>query len=402
MRIVRLTAYRARVRLKRAIKHASHARKSNETLLVRAEMESGEIGWGEGLPRTYVTGETIESCFETLKRVDWGRFPLSGENLEELVRQLRGFSWPRAGQDQRTAFGNSVRCAVELAVLDAACRVAGVPLGHVAHCIPECAPLISESASVRYGIAITSVKPWKEVVSARAYRLYGFQQCKAKVGVPGRDEVASLRRIRRGLGPKMDLRIDANEGWPVGEVERRMNDLRPFGVSALEQPVAHGQVESLREIRPRLGVPVMLDESLCDMEDAERAIALALCDLFNLRLSKCGGFINCLLLAARARSAGLGYQLGCMVGETGILSAAGRHFAGMIGGIRYLEGSFDRYLVHDRLTREDLTFGRGGQAPALTGAGLGVEVDPRAVEAISDFSVELLRGERNGVVHFRP
>src|SRR5690606_32384281 len=140
MRIVRLTAYRARVRLKRAIKHASHARKSNETLLVRAEMESGEIGWGEGLPRTYVTGETIESCFETLKRVDWGRFPLSGENLEELVRRLRGFSWPRAGQDQRTAFGNSVRCAVELAVLDAACRVAGVPLGHVAHCIPECAP----------------------------------------------------------------------------------------------------------------------------------------------------------------------------------------------------------------------------------------------------------------------
>src|SRR5690606_8134594 len=144
----------------------------------------------------------------------------------------------------------------------------GVPLGHVAHCVPECAPLISESASVRYGIAITSVKPWKEVVSAAAYRLYGFQHCKAKVGVPGRDEGASMRRMRRGLGPGSDLRTDAKEGWPVGEVERRMNDLRPFGVSALEQPVAHEQVESLREIRPRLGVSVMLDESLCDMEDA--------------------------------------------------------------------------------------------------------------------------------------
>lgn len=392
MRVVRLTAYRALVRLKRAIKHASHARKENETLLVRAELETGEVGWGEGLPRTYVTGETIASCFETLQRTDWGRFPLSGESLEEVVQGLRAFPWPRPGDDQRSALGNSARCAVELAVLDAVCRGLGVPLGRVAHCVPECAALISEMARVRYGVAIMSVKPWKELASATAYRLYGFEQCKAKVGVPWQDEVASLRRIRRGLGPKIDLRIDANEGWAVAEVERRMNALRPFGVSALEQPVAHGEVTSLREIRPRLGVPVMLDESLCDMQDAERAIALGLCDLFNLRLSKCGGFINCLLLAARARSAGLGYQLGCMVGETGILSAAGRHFAGTIGGIRYLEGSFDRYLVHDRLTREDLTFGRGGVAPVLTGAGLGVAVDQQAVEAISDFSVELLRG----------
>src|SRR5207248_4138084 len=61
--------------------------------------------------------------------------------------------------------------------------------------------------------------------------------------------------------------------------------------------------------------------------------------LFNVRLSKCGGFIPSLRLAQLARQHGLGYQLGCQVGETALLSAAGRHFATSVAGIRYLEGS---------------------------------------------------------------
>ena len=75
------------------------------------------------------------------------------------------------------------------------------------------------------------------------------------------------------------------------------------------------------------GMPIMLDESLCGMVDAEEAIAGGLCDLFNIRLSKCGGFIPSLRLVQVARRHGLGCQLGCQVGETAILSAAGRHFA---------------------------------------------------------------------------
>ena len=83
-----------------------------------------------------------------------------------------------------------------------------------------------------------------------------------------------------------------------------------------------------------------------------------------------------------AHQSGLGYQLGCQVGETGILSAAGRHFAASVGGIRFLEGSFDRYLVRERLTAEDLTFGVGGYAPALSGPGLGVNIDRASLERV--------------------
>jgi len=75
-----------------------------------------------------------------------------------------------------------------------------------------------------------------------------------------------------------------------------------------------------------------------------------------------------------AREAGLGYQMGCHPGESGILSAAGRHFASTVRDIRYREGSYDRHLLKELITHEDITFGYGGRAPALTGPGLGVTI----------------------------
>ncbi|HEX6984726.1 MAG TPA: enolase C-terminal domain-like protein [Planctomycetaceae bacterium] len=383
MRLVSLTAHHARIPLKRAVKHASHARRENDTLFVRAELDDGTVGWGEGLPRLYVTGETIESCFETLAATDLS--PLAGPlgGLADAITACREFRLPEPPAGRRDCFGNTVRCAVELAVLDAAARAAGVPLSGVTDLVAEASPIRRRSERVRYGTAVTSVKPWKEAASALAFRLYGFEQCKVKVGVAGQDEPASLCRIRRWAGSRMDLRVDANEAWPCDEIERRVEALRPFGITAVEQPVADADVGRLAAVRPRLGVPVMLDESLCSLSDADRAISERLCDLFNIRLSKCGGFVNSLFLAAKANAAGLGYQLGCMVGETGILSAAGRHFACSVGGLRYLEGSFDRHLIAERLTKEDLTFGRGGLAPALEGPGLGVTIDTAAVERVT-------------------
>jgi muconate cycloisomerase len=216
-------------------------------------------------------------------------------------------------------------------------------------------------------------------LSALKMRLYGFRQCKVKVGIPGVDDVARVRRIRRWLGGRMDLRLDANEAWSAANAKSKIEPLTPYRISCIEQPVSHHEVSSLAELRRRLDVPIMLDESLTSVGDAEAAIRGQTCDLFNIRLSKCGGFLNSLRLAALARQAGLGYQLGCHPGESGILSAAGRHWATSVAEIRYLEGSYDRHLLKEQLTHEDITFGYGGRAPALAGPGLGVTINPHVL-----------------------
>ncbi|HJT76427.1 MAG TPA: enolase C-terminal domain-like protein, partial [Gemmataceae bacterium] len=284
--------------------------------------------------------------------------------------------------DDRDCQGNAARCAVELALLDAYGRRFGQPLSAVP---PLVAPELHEPRPwVRYSGAITTARDFKLRVATWRMWGYGFRQVKIKVGIAGYDDAARLREVRSYIvGRKLDLRVDANEAWSPAEVVERIRALEPYHISAVEQPVPHADVDSLAEVRRQVRVPLMLDESLCSLTDAERAVQHGTCDLFNVRLSKCGGFIPSLRLVQFARQHNLGCQLGCQIGETALLSAAGRHFAASVGGLRYLEGSYDRHLVRERLGRRDITFGWGGWARALPGPGLGVVVDPRALERVT-------------------
>jgi len=211
-------------------------------------------------------------------------------------------------------------------------------------------------------------------------RLYRFRELKIKVGIAGYDDVERLRQIRRLMGRRVDLRVDANEAWSPEEAVARIRELEPFGISSVEQPVAHTQIDAFARLRHALRVPIMLDESLCSPYDAECARERDRCDLFNLRLSKCGGFIPTLRLAEFAQRNRFGYQLGCQVGETALLSAAGRHFASSVAGWRSVEGSYDRHLIREPLGDKDLTFQWGGWARALPGPGLGVTIAAEALK----------------------
>ncbi len=382
MRVVELEAYQVRLPLRRPITHASHRRTVTDNLIVRCQLSDGSTGYGEGVPREYVTGETIDTCWELLGRVDWAK-QWDGEwpDFAAAVQMAERLHLPPVPGDERGIQGNAARCAVELAVLDAAGRAFGEPLSKVTELVtPE---LYRFRPEVRYSGILSEPRGWKRRFYPLVYRCTGFRHVKVKVGIAGTDDVARLRLFRRWLGARIDLRVDANEAWTAAEVVERIRALEPFGISCVEQPVRHEEVGCLAAVRQQVGTPIMLDESLCSWQDAEQAIRHGWCDLFNLRLSKCGGLIPSLRLAELARRHGLGYQLGCQVGETAILSAAGRHFATSVDGLRYIEGSYDRHLMVEWLSREDITIGWGGRAPALSGCGLGITVDPARLAAVT-------------------
>ena len=165
------------------------------------------------------------------------------------------------------------RCALELAILDAYGRRFGQSLGQAIPLVDAPGLVLRPRPGwVRYSGAITAETPRRERKAAWMNRIFGFKHVKVKVGVAGQDDPARLAQLRRILGKRMDLRIDANEAWPASVVVERVRPLLAAAPSALEQPLPHGEVEALAEIRPRLGVPVMLDESLCGYPDATRAI----------------------------------------------------------------------------------------------------------------------------------
>jgi L-Ala-D/L-Glu epimerase len=380
MRIAEFHAYAVTLPLRREFKHASFTRRESENVVVRCRLADGTEGWGEGVPREYVTGETPNGALDLLSKAPLEEaFSRDCGHWRDVIAMCEAFNPSTLCDDPRGACGNALRCAVELSVLDAFGRLLGEPVSAVTrHFEPSRGFAVSRDR-VRYSTTITAACARKERISALKMRIYGFHQCKVKVGMEGVDDVPRLRRLRRWLGRRMDIRLDANEAWPAEEAVSKIDSLSAFGISCVEQPVSHAEVAALAEVRRQVATPIMLDESLTSLIDAEAAIRDATCDLFNIRLSKCGGFLSSLRLAALAREAGLGYQLGCHPGESGLLSAAGRHWAVTVPDIRYLEGSYDRHVLKEQLTNEDITFGYGGWAPALTAPGLGVTVNRRAL-----------------------
>jgi muconate cycloisomerase len=379
VKVAELSAYHVRIPLRKIIRHASRARDSTENVVVRCVLEDGTEGFGEGVPREYVTGETIDLDIELLQKSDLAGQLAPCRDFLHAVAMAECLQLSPVPGDDRKCQGNAARCAVELALLDAYSRHFGETLGTVTKLLsPE---LYEPRSWVRYSGMILSASTWFKVqLACWRVLIFRFPNVKIKVGIPGQDDVFRLKNIRLRLGWKKDLRVDANEAWSRAEAADRIRALEPFRISAVEQPVPHADLDILREVRRKVSVPIMLDESLCSMIDAQRALEQGSCDLYNLRLSKCGGFIPTLRLAQFAAKHGLGYQLGCQVGETALLSAAGRHFATSVAGLRYLEGSYDRYLVRETLAKPDITFRWGGWAPALDGTGLGISIDKQALE----------------------
>jgi muconate cycloisomerase len=229
--------------------------------------------------------------------------------------------------------------------------------------------------------------------SLRMMRLLSLRDYKLKVGADADRDEANLAEIHRQLGrglrrrrgpTRRTLRVDANGAWTLDEAVRRAEGLARHHVLAVEQPLARGDEAALADLRRRARVPIMLDESLLTVAGAERLVAGGQVDLFNIRLSKNGGLVQSLKLAELADRAGLDFQLGCMVGETGILTAAGRVFLELVGRrVRFSEGSYGRFLLRADVTRERLSFGYGGFVRAMTGPGLGIHVSMRKVRSVA-------------------
>jgi muconate cycloisomerase len=389
MRISGLSIYLLTLPLKQKIKHASASREDSINLLVRCQLADGTVGWGEGVPREYVTGETPEGAVIRLKETVWrGQLDHDCNAWADVITMCDQVRIIGHDDSPRGCSTNAARCAVELSVLDAFGRHFGQPVSEVTRLFEPAKPIYQPRRFVYYSGAVTSSSRKKERISALKMRIYGFRDCKVKVGVD-EDEAERMAFIRRWLGRRPVIRIDANEAWSAAEAIRKVRSLEPYGIASVEQPVAHEDVDSLNEVRRSISTPVMLDESLTSVFDAQHAIDNQTCDLFNIRLSKCGGYLNSLRLAAMANRAGLGYQLGCHPGESGVLSAAGRHWATTVKDIRFLEGSYDRHLLKRLVTREDITFTYGGKAAALTTPGLGVTIDEQVLGELAEKRAEI-------------
>ena len=355
-------------------RHALAARSEGEAIFVRTVDAEGRAGFGESAPRSYVTGETIETVRETLHQILVP--PLLGVSFSSFdeVEAALNHSLDSLPRNQHAAF-----CALELSLLDLAGKVFARSAGSVAGEL--------ESPEARYSGVISAGGVEEALGWCKKISALGLREVKVKVGLSADADREILKGARRILGDECSLRIDANCAWQPEEALRQLETYAPFRLDGVEQPLAADDIDGLAWLTKRSPVPVIVDESLASVGDGRLLIDKKACHLFNIRISKCGGLLGACRLRDMARQAGIGFMLGAQVGETAVLSAAGRHFATRSGGVRFCEGSFGRFLLEEDIGTEDLTFGPGGKTPALGGHGLGVVVnEDRLARMVTDRS----------------
>src|SRR5207237_641525 len=267
--------------------HALSQRRSSTNVYVKVTLSDATTGFGEGVPRVYVTGETVDDAVAGLcKRYAPALVGCRLDEPESVPAVLDHVA--RAVSSDGTGPPGAAWCALELAVLDAAGRHLGVPVRR------WLGPL--RASTLHYDAVVPfSGRRALDPVALEA-KMLGLRRAKVKVGVD----------LAEGLSRRHRLRC-------VGE--------------------------------------------------ARALIEAGACDAFNIRVSKCGGLLSSMQIATLASAAGLTTIVGAQVGESGILSAAGRHLAACIAP-RYLEGSAGRLLLKAAITQESPLPGRAGRAQA--------------------------------------
>jgi len=355
--------------------HAAATRATADPVVVRVAAEAPHQnygGHGETLARRYVTGETVETVLDDVQHVLAPRLlefrPTSFAEALEFVDDLPTLI------DGRLL--NAARAAVELALLDLSGKVYRRRASSCANWLEL--PGMSGQPAARYsGIAVGRT-PARLARNLRLQRLYGLRDFKLKVAVEGWEErlVHAHRVLRRAIARgRATLRVDANGGWSPEQALAAGDFLRAHGVCALEQPLPPSQDEALPAVARAVGCDLIADESLRTLEEAEHLIERGVVRVLNVRIAKNGGLLPALRIARAALSAGLDVQLGCLVGETSILSAAGAQFIEAFPRVRFLEGAFGRRLLCEDVTPRPLQFGFGGRLRPPEGFGLGAPVD---------------------------
>ena len=364
--IARIELLTAELPFRFSFGHALADRHSSTNVYVKLVLDDGTVGFGEGVPRAYVTGETAEGAIAVLRDrylpALFGRELPSPAALTDTLKAVRKGGAPLG----HGAVDNAAWCALELALMDAVGkhfhRSVGTWLG------PIRTPLIHYSAVIPF------TRPRQLAVIALLIRLTGKRHVKVKVGRDLDADLWALRLLRRVLGPHVDLRVDANCAWTAREALTAIARMQRYGISAVEQPVPADDLAGLRQITAETPEMIIVDESLRTIEEAAVLAEERACDAFNIRVSKCGGLINSMRIARIAEQASLTCIVGAQVGESGILSAAGRHLAAHIGPPAFVEGSMGRLLIREDLTVESDLPGWRGRARPSSRDGLGVRV----------------------------
>jgi L-alanine-DL-glutamate epimerase-like enolase superfamily enzyme len=342
--------------------------------VLKLELESGIVGWGEaqvigtwGGDHGTRYGETPAMTAVALKEL---LLPaIAGMNVTEIEQLharmnqvLRGYPYAKA--------------AIDIAVHDAIGKIYGLPVYQLL------GGKVREGTALAHSIGLmdadTAAREAAEVVAE------GITTIKVKIGVEAERDITVVAAVRAAIGSTGKIRVDANQGYRTWrEAVRVLSAMEKYDLVYAEQPVEG--LRAMAEVSRRINVPVMADESSWNAQDVLEIVRLDAAQMLSVYYTKPGGLAPSKRLLAVAGAAGLPCDINGSA-EMGIGVAADLHLAvsspeiilpGTIPVTSTAEAQVTKvagrkYL--DDLIRTPFRFEKGILFPH-DAPGLGVEVD---------------------------
>lgn len=334
--MLRLDVAAATLRLAEPFRIAGHVFETADVLTVALD-DGTHRGLGEG-GGVYYLGDDLAHMLAEVERVR-GAIE-AGPDREELRAIL-----PPGG----------ARNAIDAALWDLQAKRGGTPVWHLAG-VPEPRPIVTT-------FTVSADTP--AAMADKAVRYADARSIKMKLTGDLDLDLARVAAVR-GARPDVWLGVDGNQGFARADLPALIEGLVAAGVALLEQPLVRGGDAALEGLNSP--VPIAGDESLLCLTDVADAVGRF--DVVNIKLDKCGGLTEGLLMAAEARAYGLGVMVGTMVGTS--LATAPGFVLGQVADLVDLDGP--TFLAQDRTPAVTYRDGMLFASPEVWGA-------PQAVPA---------------------
>ncbi|MDX6589909.1 MAG: L-Ala-D/L-Glu epimerase [Solirubrobacterales bacterium] len=330
-----------------------------EMVLLRLRSDEGLVGLGEAVPLSLRGGATLERVVAELNQLAEQPDLREGELEDESALASEAF-----------ALSAPSRCATLTALMDLRGRLAAAAGGSEREEEDE------EERPVECNATLVAGEPSAVAEDALRWAEAGFSTFKLKLGAG--DDVGRVRAVREAVGAEARIRVDVNAVWDLATARRRLAELEEFAIELAEQPVA--TLEELAELSLDSSIPIAADESVTNVEQAERAASIGACAYTGIKLSKVGGPEHAVAIADLLPA----YMSSALDGPVGIAAAAQvaqtLHDTDRPERLDLAHGLATQRLFASTIAAVECEL-RGAMLHPPTGPGLGVEIDEDALEA---------------------
>ncbi|MFI0980377.1 enolase C-terminal domain-like protein [Streptomyces sp. NPDC021093] len=236
---------------------------------------------------------------------------LDGASPYEIRRVLHGID-RIGGVDGSGGVGPATRAALDMALHDLLGKACGQPL----HRLLGLGGLPPQPTALSIGVCSD------EELVVRAGELADWPVLKLKL--TPEDDGSRAGVLRSVYGGR--IRVDGNGSWTPEQALKVAEELHRHDVELLEQPIAPGQLDDLRQVHERSPVPVFADEDCGGPEDVLRLRGRVAG--VNIKLLKCGGLARAHQMITLAHACDLQVMLGCKV-ESSLGTTAMAQLAGL-------------------------------------------------------------------------